>query len=205
MTKKKTEFELHAEELLACALCPMVEGRPVTGIVPDARVLLLGQAPGPREAIELRPFAYTAGKRLFSWFERLGVSEEKFRARVYMAAVIRCFPGRDPKAGGDRVPNQEEIERCGVHFDREIRLLRPELVIGVGTLAAGVLIGDTTLSRIVGKMHRAERAGHSFDLVILPHPSGRSTWLNKPENRELLERSLKLIDDHPGFAELKRS
>ena len=36
-------------------------------------------------------------------------------------------------------------------------------------------------------------AGRTFDVVVLPHPSGRSTWLNKPENMKLLKRSLKLI------------
>jgi uracil-DNA glycosylase len=51
----------------------------------------------------------------------------------------------------------------------------------------------------VGRLHRAERAGREFDVVVLPHPSGRSTWVNKPENAKLLRRSLELIRDHPAF------
>jgi len=78
---------------------------PVSGGAVLSRVLLVGQAPGVREPILGRPFAWTAGKRLFSWFQQwTGVSEEMFRTHVYMAAVCRCFPGRNP-AGGDRVPN----------------------------------------------------------------------------------------------------
>jgi len=175
-------------------------GTPVTGAVPNAKILLIGQAPGPREVVEKRPFAFTAGRRMFRWFEELGIPEEEFRRRVYIGAVIRCFPGRDPKNGGDRVPDESEIANCGVHLDREIAILRPKLVIAVGTLAARQLVGIAELKNAVGVLHRARRAGRDFDVVVLPHPSGRSTWLNKPENAALLLRSLKLIREHPAFA-----
>src|SRR3989442_14565895 len=175
-------FAEHLKTLYACRLCPNVFDAPVTGAVADAKLMLVGQAPGPHEVEDRRPFAYTAGKRLFGWFERFDVDESQFRSSVHMCAVIRCFPGRDPKSGGDRVPSAEEIANCAMHLDREIRLLVPKLVVAVGTLAAQALIGESELRSIVGKKHRAERAGHKFDVVVLPHPSGRSTWLNKEEN-----------------------
>jgi len=188
------EFAAHLDALFSCRACPNVIGAPVTGAVPNARVMLVGQAPGPHEVEKAKPFAYTAGRRLFSWFEEhLGMSEEEFRASVYIAAVIRCFPGRDPKAGGDRVPDAGEIARCAAHLDRELRLLRPELVIAVGTLAAKQLVGESELKKVVGRVHRVTRAGHEFDVIVLPHPSGRSTWTNKKENAALLEKSLRLI------------
>jgi uracil-DNA glycosylase len=194
-------FAAHVETLLGCRLCPNVIGEPVTGVLEGARIMLVGQAPGPREVVDRRPFAWTAGRRLFSWFEQhLGLSEEEFRKRVYVASVIRCFPGRDEKNGGDRVPDATEIANCSAHLDREIQLLRPSLVISVGTLSAKQLIGGGELKEIVGKTHRATRAGHTFDVVVLPHPSGRSTWTNKPENARLLEESLRLIRDHPVFS-----
>lgn len=188
------DFAAHLDALFACRACPNVLGQPVTGFVENARVMLVGQAPGPREMDERRPFAYTAGKRLFSWFaEHCGISEEEFRSRVYVGAVIRCFPGRDPKAGGDRVPDAVEIANCARHLDREIVLLRPALIIAVGTLASKQLLGVAELKEAVGRVHRATRAGHAFEVIVLPHPSGRSTWTNKPENAELLAKSLKLI------------
>ena len=188
-------FTEHLAILGSCRACANVFGTPVTGAVWGARVMLVGQAPGPHEVEDRRPFAYTAGKRLFSWFP---VGEDEFRKRVHIAAVIRCFPGRDPKSGGDRVPNDEEIANCGAHLDREIRLLEPELVIAVGTLAAQQLLGQSALKDVVGRKHRATRAGKSFDVVVLPHPSGRSTWLNKPANAALLKKSLRLIALHPA-------
>ena len=166
------DFAAHLDALFSCRACPSVHGAPVTGFVPDARVMLVGQAPGPREMDERRPFAYTAGKRLFSWFAPF-ISESDFRARVYIGAVIRCFPGRDPKAGGDRVPDPVEIANCAQHLDREIALLRPELVIAVGTLASRQLLGISELKHAVGRVHRASRAGHEFEVIVLPHPSGK--------------------------------
>src|ERR1051326_1516707 len=192
-------FDQHLAALAACRLCPNVLGTPVIGAVADARVMLVGQAPGPREMELGRPFAFTAGRRLFSWFERIGVSEEDFRAGVHMCAVIRCFPGRDPKAGGDRVPSPEEIANCAPHLDREIALLAPRLVIAVGRRGAGALVGSAQLKAVVARPHRARRAGRAFDVVVLPHPSGRSTWTNKPENAALLARSLELIAAHAAW------
>lgn len=194
-------FTKHIELLTACAACPNVLGRPVVGAVADARVMLVGQAPGPHEADSRRPFAYTAGRRLFGWMADLGVDEAAFRERVHISAVIRCFPGKDAKSGGDRVPDDEEIARCGAHLDREITILKPKLMIAVGTLASQQLIGIAQLKDAVGPMHRAKRAGHTFDVIVLPHPSGRSTWLNKnkPENAALMRESLRLIALHPAF------
>ena len=74
---------------------PVVHGPPIV-----SRVLLIGQAPGPREGSFGRPFAWTAGKTLFRWFEEAtGMNEETFRERIYMAAVVRCFPGKTAAGG----------------------------------------------------------------------------------------------------------
>jgi uracil-DNA glycosylase len=196
----KREFAAHLETLRACRACPNVFGEPITGAVESARVMLVGQAPGPRELVDRRPFAFTAGRRLFGWFaDRLKVSEAEFRQRVHICAVIRCFPGKDPKSGGDRVPDPSEIANCGSHLDREMRILEPQLVIAVGTLASAQLLGISQLKDAVGVLHRAKRAGHAFDVVVLPHPSGRSTWLNRAENTRLLDKSLKLIREHRAW------
>mgnify|MGYP003406837057 CR=1 FL=1 len=93
---------------------PVVVGRAVA-----SRILLVGQAPGDKEPKLGRPFAWTAGKTMFRWFAELGMTEEAFRTRVYMAAVCRCFPGKGAK-GGDRVPAPDEIARCGTHLAAEV-------------------------------------------------------------------------------------
>src|SRR3954471_435821 len=97
-------------------------GPVVHGVAIQTRLLLIGQAPGPREGQFGKPFAWTAGENLFRWFESIGVDEATFRSRAYMAAVCRCFPGK-AKAGGDRVPDEREIEACSGWMKREVELL----------------------------------------------------------------------------------
>jgi uracil-DNA glycosylase len=166
----------HAERLRACRDCPEVAGRPVVAVPSrPAPLLLLGQAPGPREESRGRLFAHTAGQRLFAWLGRLGLSEERFRERAWMAATLRCFPGRE--AGGDRVPSDEEIARCTRHLDRELELIRPRTVLAVGKLAIAQFLPAAPLAELVGGSFPVARAGRRFVVIPLPHPSGRSTWL----------------------------
>ena len=147
---------------------PVVHGPPV-----DSRVVLIGQAPGPREGSFGRPFAWTAGKTMFRWFgETLGVDEETFRARVYIAAVARCFPGK-ASGGGDRRPDTDEIARCRTFLEREVDILAPDLVLPVGTLAIEqVLAHKGPLAGLIGTARRARYHGREVDVIALPHPSG---------------------------------
>ncbi len=186
-------LDRHVAELRACRRCPRVLAPPVAADpVMSPSILLVGQAPGPRERETNRLFAYTAGTRLFSWFASVGASEEEFRERVWMSATIRCFPGRQP-AGGDRAPAPDEIAACAPYLEREIELLRPELVLAIGTLAIGRFLPTSSLSERVGQMFRGRMAGHQFDVLPLPHPSGRSTWINQPQNAHLLDTALRLL------------
>src|SRR5687767_2097973 len=126
--------ELH-RALDACRACPRMVGPVVHGPPIVSRLLLIGQAPGPREGSIGRPFAWTAGRTLFAWLEgAIGAQEEEVRRRIYLSAVARCFPGKAP-GGGDRRPDPEEILRCRSFLSREVAILRPRLIIPVGTLA----------------------------------------------------------------------
>jgi uracil-DNA glycosylase len=172
---------------------------PVSGGAVLSKVLLVGQAPGIREPVAGRPFAWTAGKRLFGWFlQWTGVTEEVFRARVYMAAVCRCFPGRTA-AGGDRVPNPQEVENCSRWLQREIELLEPGLVIPVGRLAIERFVPCPRMDEVIGRQFRGSLYGREFDVIPLPHPSGASPWPRMEPGKTLLERAMKLIAGHRAF------
>lgn len=192
---------LHAE-LDVCAACPGMIGPVVHGPAIDTRVMLIGQAPGPREGSFGRPFAWTAGKTLFRWFqESLGIDEERFRERIYMAAVARCFPGK-AKGGGDRKPDLEEIARCRSFLEREVEILQPDLVIPVGTLAIAQVTGEARpLVEVVGRVTRLRYHGREMDCVCLPHPSGASTWHRVEPGKTLLHKALRLLADHPVMRE----
>src|SRR5690606_14265003 len=124
----------HVEQLLVCQRCPAMHKPVVSGGPVMSRVMLVGQAPGDKEPVLGRPFAWTAGKTLFRWFEEsMGLSEAAFRSHIYMAAVCRCFPGKK-ESGGDRVPSTEEIRNCSGWMEAEVKILQPELVLAVGKL-----------------------------------------------------------------------
>ena len=139
----------HIAEVLACKKCPKMIGPVVTHHAVLAKVYLAGQAPGPREGQFGKPFAWTAGKTLFRWFETIGVDEETFRAMSFIGAVCRCFPGK-AKGGGDRVPSPEEVEACSGWMQREIEMMRPDLIIPVGRLAIERFLPAGKLVEVIG-------------------------------------------------------
>lgn len=193
----------HVTDLLACQRCPKMHKPVVSGGPVLSKVILVGQAPGVKEPILGRPFAWTAGKTMFQWFETsCGIDQETFRKSVYMAAVCRCFPGKT-SAGGDRVPDAGEISNCMEWLHAELDILRPALVIAVGKLAIQQFLPAAKLTELIGKSFRI---GHSpaptFDLIPLPHPSGASPWHRMEPGKTLLATALSLIANHPAFTSL---
>ncbi len=172
---------------------------PISGGAVVSKIILVGQAPGVREPVVGKPFAWTAGRTLFRWFEEaLGLNEEEVRAKIYFAAVCRCFPGKAP-GGSDRVPNPQEIANCSSWLERELEILQPTLVIPVGKLAIAQFMPVGKLDTVIGHSFPAEKAGHRFDLIPLPHPSGASPWHRISPGRELLTKALQLVVSHPAL------
>jgi uracil-DNA glycosylase len=189
-------LDAHRAALAACRACGLhaVHGSlPIVSLARRPRAMLVGQAPGATEREGGRSFAGPAGRTLFRWLERAGVSEGAFRRHVYIAAVTRCYPGPHPAGRGDRVPTPAERRRCRPWLDAELATIRPRLVIPVGRLAIDALLGPLPLDRVVGQAHGVTLAGGPATLVPLPHPSGASSWLNPAEHRALLDRALALL------------
>jgi uracil-DNA glycosylase len=185
--------------LRACTICPKMHRPAVSGGAIVSRVISVGQAPGTKEPVLGRPFAWTAGKTLFGWFQRAcGMTEAEFRATIYMAAVCRCFPGKNA-AGGDRVPDAQEIVNCSGWLEAEIALLKPALVLPIGKLAIQQFVAFDKLTDVIGKKLPVTFRGHTFDIVPLPHPSGASPWHRMEPGLTLLNQALKLIVRHPAW------
>ncbi len=192
---------LHSQ-LDGCRKCPKMIGPVVHGPPVPSKIFLVGQAPGPHEGKFGRPFAWTAGKTMFRWFEgALGCDEATFRSKVYMAAVARCFPGK-AKGGGDRKPDDGEIANCQPWLQGEVSLLRPSLVLPVGTLAIEQVMREKKpLVEYVGKPLKAQYHGLEVDVICLPHPSGASTWHRMEPGITLLKKALTLLKKHPAVVE----
>ena len=185
--------------LRACTICPKMHRPAVSGGAVWSRVVSVGQAPGTKEPVLGRPFAWTAGKTLFGWFHRAcGMSEAEFRDKIYMAAVCRCFPGKNA-AGGDRVPDALEIANCSSWLQAEIALLRPALVLPIGKLAIQQFLAFDKLTDVIGKKLPVTFRGHTFEIIPLPHPSGASPWHRMEPGKTLLDQALQLIIRHAAW------
>ncbi len=193
MPNEQALTALH-EQIRACRKCRQagywIAPGPVVHGVHTAPIMTIGQAPGPTEAVVKRPFNAGSGKRLFEWLGEAGFDEAEFRAKMYMTAVTKCYPGRSAGGHGDRVPGKEEQALCRPWLDREMALVNPRLIIPIGRLAIALFFeAKLPLEKIIGT--QSEQNGRI--IVPLPHPSGASTWHQMPAHRALVKKAIRLI------------
>jgi len=179
----------------ACTICAdrgiIAEANPTFEGRGGAPFFMVGQAPGPAEKVTRRPFSGRAGKELDRWMLRAGFRDpEEFRRLTYIAALMRCFPGRNKQNTGDRRPPPAAVANCAHWLDAELTLLKPKVLILVGQMAISRFLGPGSLEERVGK-----RFGERPVMVPLPHPSGQNRWLNAPDNRERLAQALAQISE----------
>jgi uracil-DNA glycosylase family 4 len=171
-------------------------------------ILLVGQAPGPVEVDQTRPFAGRAGRELMRWLQRAGFrDEDDARRRIYMTAMTTCFPGKRVGGSGDRRPSAHEVALCAPWLDSLLALLQPRLILPIGSLALGRFMPASRLDDVVGSAFTAVGARVTGlpraepILLPLPHPSGQSRWLNDPGRRVLLERALSALKRLSAWAD----
>jgi uracil-DNA glycosylase family 4 len=193
--KQSASYELEAlhREIAKCRKCAeagyIVESVPhlVVSGPAEARLMVIGQAPPSERSSHGRPFSGPAGQRLFKWLAEAGWDEEEFRARCYITAITKCYPGKAPK--GDRRPTPVEQKLCRPFLDLELALVRPEVIALVGGLAIETFLGHNKLQDIVGRAFVRDGVRH----IPLPHPSGASLWLNAPENQVRVRKALRVL------------
>ena len=188
-SKQRALADLHAG-VRACTKCVAAGYLPsafpiVAGKASD-RVMIIGQAPGAVELTTGLPFSGRAGAELRRWLAEAGIDEAHL---PYRTSITKCFPGKAAGGAGDRRPSPPEVALCARWLEAELALVRPRVVLLVGTLAIERFWGRVQLSDVVGK----SRLDGDRVLIPLPHPSGASRWLNQTENRLRLRRALALV------------
>jgi uracil-DNA glycosylase family 4 len=199
MTDRVAALARLHREMAGCTRCV------AAGFIPTAfpifkgeignRVMVVGQAPAWYAHERPLPYSGASGKTLRAWLAEAGFPDDALYGRFYLTSLTKCFPGASPSGKGDRAPSAAEIALCRGHLDAEFALVRPELAIALGRLAATALVGPAPLADLVGTVREGERAGQRFRVVPLPHPSGVSRWLNEPENRARHTRALQLLSE----------
>lgn len=177
----------------ACRLCQeqgyIPEARPLVSGQLEDRMMVIGQAPGPRSTANGRSFTGPSGGILQKWLERAGFPPGYLHAHIYLSSLTRCNPGRNTRGNADRRPSPTELALCRPYLDAELRLLQPQVVLLVGGMAIETFCGKTRLDEIIGTSY--EHDGTLF--LPLPHPSGRSLWLLDTAHQALLTQALELL------------
>jgi DNA polymerase len=129
------DLESLGHEAAGCTRCRLAEQR--RSVVfgegdPGARVMFVGEGPGAEEDRTGRPFVGQAGKLLDAMIFALGFE----RRQVYIANVVKCRPP------GNRDPQDDEVAACAPFLDRQIALIRPQIIVALGKPAARRLTGS---------------------------------------------------------------
>ena len=195
MTAQQGELARLQREMRACRKCLEAGYHIAPGAVfagsASAQVMIIGQAPGVTESEVKRPFNGTSGTRLFQWLAEAGWEEADFRACHYMTAVTKCYPGKDKGGKGDRVPSRSEQKLCRPFLERELALVTPRVIVPVGRLAIELFYGRRfKLVDVVGTFKQDDQGRR---VVPLPHPSGASLWLNRPDHQARVTQAVVIL------------
>ena len=183
-----------------CTKCSLSELRPtqvVNGVGPlDAKILIVGEAPGPDEDIKGQPFVGRAGKKLDSLMGRAGIH----RSQVRITNACRCFP-KLRTAEGFRAPEPDEMQKCLPYLDKEIAFIKPNVIVPVGNVALRTLLGDkrSTISDYRGKEIWSEK----YNCKIMPtyHPSA---VMRNPNLEDTVVQDFKRIWESSQYPEMTK-
>jgi uracil-DNA glycosylase family 4 len=191
---KESAMALLREEIGDCRKCKLSQKR--THIVfgegnPDARLMFIGEAPGREEDVQARPFVGEAGMLLTRLIEKMGLKREE----VYIANIVKCRPPMN------RDPEKDEIQQCREFLERQIDIIRPDIIMSLGRIAASVLMGNEKLkiTAIRGKIFDYR----GIPLVPTFHPAylmrnPKDKWLTWNDAQKVLERLERGRQDQGG-------
>ena len=177
-----------ADVVARCTRCPLYSTalNPVPGVGnPDADFMCVGEAPGANEDQQGEPFVGQAGQLLN---KILGAIDLK-REDVFIANVLKHRPP------GNRNPMPDEVVACSPYLVRQIELVRPKVILALGTFAAQTLLETKlTIGKLRGQVHRY----YGVPLIVTYHPAAllrnpswkRPTWEDVQLARRILDRAL---------------
>ena len=174
-----------AQAVEVCTRCPLyataTRGVPGEGN-PNADFMVVGEAPGATEDETGRPFVGAAGQLLTKILAAIDLKRED----VFIANVLKHRPP------GNRNPMPEEVVACSPYLVRQIELIRPKVILAVGTFAAQTLLDTKTpIGKLRGQVHRY----HGVPLIVTYHPAAllrnpawkRPTWEDVQLARRILD------------------
>ncbi len=148
----------------------------------EARVLVVGEAPGKNEDLQGIPFVGRSGKLLRQAFSAVGLSEQF----VYITNVVKCRPP------DNRNPRPPELAACRYYLDRQLELIDPEIILSLGNFALRYFLGEShKISTARGQSYQFDK----FKLIPTYHPS-YLLYSHNPEINSRFQADLRLAVEH---------
>lgn len=148
---------------------------------PQARIMLIGEAPGREEDLEGRPFVGPSGQLLDKMLSAIGLD----RSLVYIANTL---PWRPP---GNRPPTSAEISICEPFIQRHIELVNPAVLVCLGGVASKQLLkSDLGIMKLRGRWMNYDNSGRDIAVLPLFHPA---YLLRQPAQKRLAWRDLLML------------
>jgi uracil-DNA glycosylase len=149
----------------------------------EARLMLIGEAPGRDEDLQGKPFVGRAGQLLDRMLAAIGLSEE----HVYITNTVYWRPP------GNRTPTAEEVEACAPFLARQIELLNPHILVLLGGAAAKNILGVAEgIMRLRGKWLTYPAASGPITTLPTLHPA---YLLRNPEAKRYAWRDLLMVKE----------
>ncbi len=167
--ERKERMEQINKEIRECQKCELWKQRknPVPGEGSlNPRVVFIGEAPGYWEDVKGRPFVGAAGKLLDEMIRRIGLSRET----VYITNILKCRP---PK---NRDPRPEEIKACTPFLEKQLEILKPEIIVTLGRHSAIYFLSKLGYSvrgitAVRGKIYYAKLWDRNVRILPTFHPA----------------------------------
>jgi uracil-DNA glycosylase len=170
--KPESPLEQLKQRCLACAACELRKGcRQVVFAKGDplARMMLVGEGPGAEEDRAGIPFVGAAGQLLDRILDAAGLKRDE----LYITNVVKCRPP------GNRLPAANEVEQCLHYLKGQIELIKPQIIVCLGALAARTLIDrNASITRIRGRWSLIE--GRRYMPTFHPAALLRDTGKKRP-------------------------
>jgi uracil-DNA glycosylase family 4 len=173
----------HIGDCIRCSLCATRKTIVFGDGDPSARLMFVGEGPGADEDASGIPFVGKAGQLLNNMITAMGLRREQ----VYIANIVKCRPP------SNRVPEPEEANTCTQFLFQQIGVIRPEVIVALGSTAATYLLGaKSALGALRGRIHQA----FGTKLIVTYHPA---FLLRDPRQKKEAWNDLKLAMQELGL------
>lgn len=130
---------------------------------PNAKLMLIGEAPGVEEERQREPFVGPAGQKLTGILKAMGLE----RSQVYISNICKFRPAMDNQGNGNRAPSDQEMTACLPFVLTEIDVIRPQIIVALGATASKGLGIEGPVGRLRGKFHDFR----GTPIMVTYHPS----------------------------------